>query len=1155
VLVNARTRAPWLALLFVACSDPGGGQANSNNNGNGNQHVPQCGDGVVEGSEACDEGAYNSDVAPDTCRTDCTAPRCGDGVVDTGEDCDRGPGNSDTLPDHCRTDCTAPRCGDGVIDVEHGETCDPGLGPPDERCGPTCRVRFCGNGVLEAGETCDDGNLDPGDGCSADCLSDERCGNGHVDYATGEQCDDGNFRSGDGCSSGCTVEMPIWEKIDPVSVGPREGALLAFDDTRRRLVLVGGFTGTPGAGTETWEYDGLNWVRLSTSGTPPETARPHGVLIHDPVRARLVLLRGEPGGAGLIETWTFDGSTWAPLATSGAPGARAGFTAAFDAGRGRIVLFGGYDASAATPRADTWELVGSAWSQVAPPLAPPARSGHGMAYDGLRGRLVLHGGLSATARLADTWEYDGATWTQAIPAASPPPRADHALAFDGHHGRVTLHGGKGDEGALGDLWTYDGTTWTALPDAGPAPRWNVGLAADPVRRRLVLLGGVSNGAAKLGDTWEHDGVRWTETTPPAAPSARGTIACDPRRDRVYYLADVTPDTGTELWVLQGRAWRRLGPSPALPMTEGSAMTFDARRDRLVSFGGDTHPYSSGFLQDTWEHDGLAWSHPTPLPSPPSRVHHVMAYDAAGGRVVMHGGRPTGTGAELLDTWEYDGTTWERVFTTSSPPLFTWGASLAFAPDRQVMALWSNCLQRLWEYDGLDWKEALVQPAVDPSTDAGLAWLPGRERLILLATTRVADDLPITTTLELDGPVWQPVQLVFAPELDWFTLCGSAARRSVIAFGEGLDGFSTWEYRWRSGHPDEQCTDGQDRDRDERVGCADPDCDALAGCLEDCENGLDDDGNGLVDCLDPACSGSSACVEVCDNGLDDDGDGLIDCLDRACAGRPGCVEVCDNGLDDDGDGLVDCADLDCVSEPGCAELCRGGDDENGNGLVDCADPACDGRACRSDLLMCRYGICQIFCDESTRMHGFCAIPPVFEDIETTGVRLGGADEATWELALPFAFSVRGRSYASVFVHTNGLLTFTAAAGDTRESAPLPAAVLGADAVAAWWDDLDSSGPGQGVYHQTLGVPGRRQLIVQWVTGHVHAPGTIRFQAVLLEDTQHIELRYHRTVMGDVASDHGASATIGVQQGLWAQPELGHGQPTVTDGSAWVIKTSW
>jgi hypothetical protein len=56
-----------------ACADDRGPDGSD---ASGNQSTTQavCGDGVVESPEACDEGAENSDVAPDACRTDCTLP-------------------------------------------------------------------------------------------------------------------------------------------------------------------------------------------------------------------------------------------------------------------------------------------------------------------------------------------------------------------------------------------------------------------------------------------------------------------------------------------------------------------------------------------------------------------------------------------------------------------------------------------------------------------------------------------------------------------------------------------------------------------------------------------------------------------------------------------------------------------------------------------------------------------------------------------------------------------------------------------------------------------------------------------------------------------------------------------------------------------------
>src|SRR5215813_7920316 len=77
-------------------------------------------------------------------------------------------------------------------------------------CGMLSSARYqpepppvCGDGKIDPGEVCDDGNNADGDGCSADCMSDETCGNGIIDKDRGETCDDGNGKSGDGCSANC----------------------------------------------------------------------------------------------------------------------------------------------------------------------------------------------------------------------------------------------------------------------------------------------------------------------------------------------------------------------------------------------------------------------------------------------------------------------------------------------------------------------------------------------------------------------------------------------------------------------------------------------------------------------------------------------------------------------------------------------------------------------------------------------------------------------------------------------------------------------------------------------------------------------------------------------------------------------------------------
>src|SRR3954470_5102008 len=63
--------------------------------------------------------------------------------------------------------------------------------PPGTECAAQqdiCISNLCGNEIIDPdeNEVCDDGNVLDGDGCSANCRSDETCGNGKVDTTVGE---------------------------------------------------------------------------------------------------------------------------------------------------------------------------------------------------------------------------------------------------------------------------------------------------------------------------------------------------------------------------------------------------------------------------------------------------------------------------------------------------------------------------------------------------------------------------------------------------------------------------------------------------------------------------------------------------------------------------------------------------------------------------------------------------------------------------------------------------------------------------------------------------------------------------------------------------------------------------------------------------------
>jgi fibro-slime domain-containing protein len=126
-----------------------------------------CGDGVLAGPEQCDdnnvidadgcsatcsiEGAPNGEPNAWQCLipgTPCTRTTCGNGVVEGSEQCDDG---NNSPFDGCSWNCTKePTCG---YDTQMRYGCTP----------------VCGDGMVFPGEDCDDGNARDGDGCSNDC--------------------------------------------------------------------------------------------------------------------------------------------------------------------------------------------------------------------------------------------------------------------------------------------------------------------------------------------------------------------------------------------------------------------------------------------------------------------------------------------------------------------------------------------------------------------------------------------------------------------------------------------------------------------------------------------------------------------------------------------------------------------------------------------------------------------------------------------------------------------------------------------------------------------------------------------------------------------------------------------------------------------------
>ncbi len=742
-----------------------------------------------------------------------------------------------------------------------------------------CLPGGCGNLRKDPGEVCDDGNDRPGDGCSAECRSNETCGNGVADAVKGELCDDGNATSHDGCDGTCRPELPRWNDVDGVQPSPRQGAAMAYDARRKVVVMFGGIeddSATPNVFGETWIWDGLGWVNAAPLTSPssrgwaamaydasrdrvvlfgggsavtanedvvaetwewdgaawslrpvtnPPPGRSHHVMAYDAKRKRVVMYGGIGGGGELADTWEWDGTAWTQV-MGGAPPARRGGVLAFDPVRGASILFGGQ--TGLTELGDTWTFDG-AWTPITTTMQPVARHDAGLAFDVVAGKLVLFGGINVTAQSAEVWTFEGSGWAPRATQSAPLARSGHAMAFDIERGNLVVFGGKAVDFSIpgrvpfciADTYGLAATTWTRLDAATPplSARYLHAAAYDSLRRRAVIFGGTDG--STLGDTWEVRDDRAVRIAA-SGPSKRHSAAAafDEANKRTILFGGTDSAALADTWAWSGTSWSNVTPGTSPTARSGHAMAYDASRSRVVLFGGTG---AGGASRETWEWNGAQWSNVTPATGPSARQQAALAYDPIAKRIVLFGGR-SGTGAVLDDTWLWDGTAWTPAQPTVVPPRRARGA-MAWDPSRRRVVLvggqasTATALNDAWEWNGTTWT-AVMAPDV-PTPRYGLALLPASDGAGVVAIGG-AEITPAGVTKPADIRAWHLV--------------------------------------WSGTTTGEQCQTGRDTDGDGLTGCADPDCGFLCAHCGDgqCAAGVESCSLCPMDCgtCTPACGNFS-----------------------------------------------------------------------------------------------------------------------------------------------------------------------------------------------------------------------------------------------------------------------------------------------------------
>lgn len=445
-----------------------------------------------------------------------------------------------------------------------------------------------------------------------------------------------------------------WVDRTPAGTKPtaRRWHSMAYDSARNRTVMFGGYNLSELQ--DTWEWDGVNWVDKTPAGTKP-SARYRHAMAYDSAHGRVVMF-----GAGAADVWEWDGTNWASRTPLGStPNLGPGSAMVYDTARARMVLFGGFELAIAKYWRDVWEWDGVGWANKTPSgIFPSPRTGDALAYDSARGRVVMFGGYDAATLQyrQDVWEWDGANWVDVTPAGTKPSaRSGHAMVYDSGRARVVMFGGYFGGTDYQDIWEWDGTNWTNRTPAGTKPIGRDGhkMAYDSVRARVVMFGGSTSSSGYQQDVWEWDGTSWTNRTPAGTkPSARygHAMAYDAARSRVVLFGGYDGATSQNLqdvWEWDGTNWVNRTPTGTKPSPRsGHALVYDGARGHTVMLGGNS------VAQDVWEWDGVNWSDKTPIGTRPTVAYwNGAVYDGFRGRVVMVGGP---SGASRQEVWEWNG---------------------------------------------------------------------------------------------------------------------------------------------------------------------------------------------------------------------------------------------------------------------------------------------------------------------------------------------------------------------------------------------------------------------------------------------------------------------------------------------------------------------
>lgn len=581
---------------------------------------------------------------------------------------------------------------------------------------------------------------------------------------------------------------------------PRYGATAAYDKKLQRVVLFGGAdrAGDIPANDPMWIRNGLSWTTKPSLTFLP-APRTFAAMCLEPTTGNLIMYGGITA-EGLIDrdTWIWNGNeeSWTrfPATIDGPPAlARhsmcvANVGTAVGSTKTRAVIVGGYtDTVNRVVSEQMWHWDEGRW-QVAPQSGDtPSCSEHAAAYDNGRGRLVLSGGrrIEDGRLIANDaiFEYERGTWwrrvTGEIPHGQVGTAAVSVTSSSGEH--VIIVGGLTDQPRSIQV-RWNGAATAPVAELPALARGFYAAAFDEYLSRMVVFGGSTMSHGWLNETWEWDpntdhwqrwdGATWKYVGRAPLFYSNAILVSDfrgheqsgeaPRDVLIAY-----PDGANRLLQWNGSEWVHVASAPWNNYLMQSSACFAAGEMQFI--GGTT---LSEMMLSLPRWTGNDWRI-TPKEQLPSgllpRLGAAVAVDTASDTMIVFGGeqpRPKGKSAYLSDLAIWSDATWHRYDAAAGP---TWpqgrhNSMLTYDTKRAAFVLYggtndannSNVLRETWELRLNPWRSQAPRPL--PQWTAHAKGQPAPDKALAMTydprgSTEACVLLANDGTWTWDGVVW------------------------------------------------------------------------------------------------------------------------------------------------------------------------------------------------------------------------------------------------------------------------------------------------------------------------------------------------------------------------------------------------------------------